>query len=108
MKKVKIEDTETDQPARFYFSLFSSKKRGSEAEPFLRIRFPSDEGLREKAQIVLGAYNEYLSQIYEDLEYIRCYTDNYLVNGRRDYADKAMERSANLQQNIKRIYVESK
>ena len=77
------------------------------AENFATVMLPDEKEMRKKAQAVLLKYNEYLSQIYDDLEHIRCYTNNYLA-GNKGFADEALKRSANLADNIKKVFGEDK
>jgi len=90
-------------PSRIFFSAFDE----TAAENFATIKLPDEKGMREKAQAVLAKYNKYLSDIYGDLEHIRCYTNNYLA-GNKGFAGEALKRSARLSDNIKQVFGEDK
>jgi len=103
---------EIEVPKRIVFGAFKRRKRDGKiidtvAENFATVMLPDEKEMRKKAQAVLLKYNEYLSQIYDDLEHIRCYTNNYLA-GNKGFADEALKRSANLADNIKKVFGEDK
>lgn len=115
-----IEDAEQTQieevevPKKLVFGVSPRRRKsdgkviGSVAENFATIELPDEKDMRDKAKIVLGKYNEYLSGIYDDLEHIRCYTDNYLVAGNKSFAGEALKRNASLTEKIKKVFGEDK
>lgn len=61
---------------------------------------PDLGSLRKAASLSLERFNSSMSEVYNDLEHIRCYCDRYFVKGDASAAAQAKQRTNSLKSNI--------
>ncbi len=61
---------------------------------------PDLNSLRKVASLTLKRFNSSMSQVYNDLEHIKCYCNRYFVKGDSSAAEQAKQRTSSLKSNI--------
>jgi hypothetical protein len=64
------------------------------------LKLPDPKALRKKAAESLKLFNQDMSGIYEDIEYIRCYANNYFIKNNLKAASGAKDRAQKLKDKV--------